>query len=124
MTQKEIDRAKKKLPSLSNTSFKDWSEEDKRMSKELGARDMINSCLCYGGIKGFWEECDWRYGDKSYAAPYIRELGRERVEQLVKEQIADFDKAKVLYNVYTDSEGLTYNTIVWADDEAYPNAQD
>lgn len=122
MTQKEIDRERKSLPAISVTPFRDWSDEDKKTYDELTARDMINSCLCYGGIEGFWKECSWRYGDKSYAAPYIRKLGRERVEQLVNEQIADFKKAKVLYDVYTDSEGCSYNTIVWADDEVVHNA--
>lgn len=118
MTQKEIDRAKATLPR--RFGYKTWTEEQKRLDNELSCRDMINSCLTYHGEKfgwiAFWEEEEWRWGDKSYAAPYVRALGRERVEALFDEQLADFRKATVHYTVFTDDEGLTYNSVQWADD--------
>lgn len=118
MTQKEIDFAKNTLPS--RFEYRTWSEEQKRLDKELSCREMINSCLVYHGERfgwdRFWEECEWRIGDKSYAAPYVRSLGKERVIQIFNEQLLDFRKAIVRECVYTDSEGLTYNSITWADD--------
>lgn len=114
MTQREIDAAKRTLPS--RFEWKDWTDEQKRLDEELSCREMINSCLTYGGIRGFWEECEWRWGDKSYAAPHVRALGLERVEQLVAEQEADFAKAVVSYDVFTDSEGITYNSVRWGDE--------
>lgn len=116
MTQREIDAAKKTLPS--RFEYKNWTEEQKKLDEELSCREMVNSCLCYGSIKDFWEECPWRWGDKSYAASHIRKLGMERVKEIVKEQEADFAKAIVRRNVFTDSEGVTYNSILWADEQA------
>ena len=116
MTQREIDAAKKTLPS--RFEWKNWTEDQKQLDRELSCRDMINSCLVYDGIAGFWKEYEWRSGkDKSYAAPYIRELGLSRVQELVAEQEADFAKAKVFRDVFTDSEGVTYNSVRWGDEE-------
>jgi len=115
MTRLQMEAAKKTLPRL--TEWKTWTEEQRRLSKELDCRSMINSCLCYGGIADFWRECEWRFGqDKSYAAPHIRELGLARVKELVAEQERDFAAAKLYRDVFTDSEGVTYNSIVWADE--------
>ena len=118
MTQKEIDRAKATLPS--RFEYKTWTEEQKQMDYELSCRETINSCLAYHGEKfgriAFWEEVEGRWGDKSYAAPHVRVLGRERVEELFDEQLKDFRKATVHLSVFTDDEGLTYNSIQWADE--------
>ena len=119
MTQKEIDRAKATRPSL--FEYNTWTDEQKRLDNEISCREMINSCLIYHGEQSgwdvFWEENEWRLGDKSYAAPHVRALGRERVEELFNEQLADFRKATVHQDVFTDSEGLSYNSIEWADDK-------
>lgn len=117
MTQKQIDAAKKTLPLRLGTPWKDWTPEQRRLSNELSCREMINSCLTYGGIKEFWREDPWRWGDdKSYAAPHVRNLGIERVKQLIAEQEADFAKARVLSGVGTDGEGGIYNTVIWHDE--------
>ena len=116
MTQKEIDAARATLPSVSDVPWKDWTEGQRCLDHELSCREMINSCLAYGRIKDFWEECEWRCGDKSYAAPHIRNLGINRVRELVAEQEADFSKATVYRNVFTDSEGVTYNSVKWGDE--------
>lgn len=115
MTRKEIELAQKSLPR--RVEWANWTEEQRKLSRELDCREMINSCLCYHDINAFWEECPWRYGkDKSYAAPYVRDLGVERVLEICKEQERDFSKARVYKNTYTDSEGLSYNSIVWHDE--------
>lgn len=116
MTQKQIDAARKTLPGYMELPWKDWTPEQKRLDQELDCREMINSCLTYGGIDGFWQECEWREGDKSYAARFIRELGRKRVEELAEEQQADFSKARIFHGVYEDSEGCSYNGVVWHDE--------
>ena len=41
---------------------------------------------------------------------------RKRIIELVKEQQSDFAKAVVKSGVYTDYEGCTYNSCVWADE--------
>lgn len=117
MTERQMEAAKRSLPRYCDKPYNKWTDEEKRLSAELSCRSMINSCLAYGGIQGFWQEHSWRVGDKSYAAPHIRSLGRKRVEELVAEQEADFAKAILLRNVFTDNEGVTYNSIVWADEQ-------
>lgn len=116
MTRNQIEAARRTLPRVAERPWKDWTDEEHNLYEELNCREMINSCLCYGSIRDFWEVCEWRFGDKSYAAPYVRKLGRERVEKICKEQEADMARARVLRNVFTDSEGLHYNSIVWADE--------
>ena len=69
--------------------------------EEASCRSMINSCLCY------WT----RFLESRYKDDYIEKLGEARVLELYNEQKADFDKSKVQYNVYTDGEGCTYNSI-------------
>ena len=117
MTQKEMDRAQKTLPPLCKVPWDEWTAEQKQLYEEISCRSMINSCLVYGGIKDFWYESPWRDEEnKSYADRHVRALGLERVKELIAEQEADFAKATVYRNVYTDYEGVTYNSIVWADD--------
>lgn len=115
MTQKQIDEARNTLP-RGKKPYGLWTDDEKNLSEELSCREMINSCLCYDGIQSFWDECDWRIGDKSYAAPYIKKLGASRVRELVAEQTIDFERATIHLNVFTDDEGLTYNSIQWRDD--------
>lgn len=111
MTQQEIDRAKAALP-----RWDQRTDEDKRIATELACREMLISCLTYESIEAFWHECPWRWGDKSYAEPFVRELGRERVEELVREQEKDFnEKATVHRDVYMDGEGVSYNAVYWRD---------
>ena len=52
-----------------------------------------------------------------YLADYINDLGFDVVRHLCYEQISDFEKATVKENVHTDSEGISYNSIIWADDK-------
>lgn len=111
MTRKEIKAANDSLP---RPFFKNWTEEQDRLYEELSCREMVNSCLCYGTLHNFWGENS--YG-VNYSADYIRKLGVERVKEIVREQEADFARAVVLRNVFTDSEGLSYNSIVWADEQ-------
>lgn len=117
MTQKEIKTTRESIRGL---LFKDMTLEQRLLYEELACREMINSCLCYHGIKGgkeeFYKVCTWRWGSKSYAQPYIDSLGKDRVEELFKEQEKDFKKATVKYNVATDSDGVSYNSIIWADE--------
>lgn len=85
---------------------------------ELSCREMINSCLIYHNIEGgryaFYRELNWC--NETYASPYIKRLGKKRVDELFEEQVEDFKKAKVYVNVGCDSEGVWYNSIRWADE--------
>ena len=43
-------------------------------------------------------------------------INKERVKQLYEEQKFDISQATIHRGVHTDSEGLTYNSITWADE--------
>ncbi len=96
-----------------------WIKEDEVFEEELSCREMINSMLIYGDSI----EKD-SYGYNKYLKPYTEKgtwhdglLTEQRVNELIAEQKADFAKAKVRYGVYTDGEGCTYNSCVWADEQ-------
>ena len=116
MTRKQIESARRSLPIISIVPKSSWTEEQKRLDEELDCMEMIISCLAYGGIADFWRECEWRFGEKSYAEPYIKSLGLQRVKEIVAEQEKDFSKAVVSRGIFTDSDGCTYNTVRWADE--------
>jgi hypothetical protein len=127
MTDKQINKIKDELnfkyygneARLPRNLKQEITEEDKRTFKELSCRDMINSCLIYGSDP-FRKINKWWYGhgycERSYMSDYEDELGEERVKQLYEEQLADIKKARINYNVHTDNEGLSYNSITWADE--------
>ena len=96
-----------------------WTKKDKQLEKELSCREMINSCLIYGDDP-FRKIDKWWYGhgycERSYMSDYEDELGEERVRQLYEEQKYDISQARIHHNFHTDSEGLSYNSITWADE--------
>ena len=109
MTEKEIKAMEKTLPKWKNGKPPVLTIEQEMISESLSCRSMINSVLCYHGTKDIMKN--------PYLNKYFETLGTITVAKLVNEQIQDFSKAKVLKNVYTDSEGCSYNSIVWADEQ-------
>lgn len=102
MNRKTIEELKKTLPNYIGC-YKDMTEEQKRLDEELSCREMIMSCLIYG--------------ENIYSSRYIMEytddLGDQRVLELCKEQEKYFNEnCEVLQNVYTDNEGVSYNSLV------------
>ena len=84
------------------------------LQKEFSCIRMINSLLAYGchGMTSAeevmqYEECSYY----NYLADYVGELGRDKVIALIQGQIDSIDCVK--HCVYTDSEGCSYNSIVW-----------
>lgn len=115
MTQKQLDAYKAKIRLLKQSGVDVAREE-----KEISCRQTINSCLCYG--TNFFEKFrHWvwpnGYAFESYADSYIKDLGEETVKRLYNEQKADFAKATVVKDVVTDSEGVSYNSIIWEDEK-------
>lgn len=108
MTDKEMKKLKDTLPKWRNGKAPVLTEEQKLLDKKLWCVEMINSILIYNGKENIM--------NNEYLKKYIEELGIEIVEELVNEQIKDFDKAVVLKDVVTDCEGLSYNSIIWADE--------
>lgn len=121
MTEKQIEKA---IEFLHNNNGALNEEEKDLMSREISCRKMINSIMCYHGINAPYNENTDEFD--RYLKPYAyqmggeyersRFIGKERVLELISEQQEDFRKAEVKENVYTDDEGLSYNSIVWADE--------
>lgn len=103
MTGKEIEKARGNLNTM---RFIDMTKEQIKLYYELQCREMINSCLCYGTD----------FLTSRYAKDFIDKIGFDRVHELYEEQVEDFKKATLYINVHTDCEGVTYNSIKWADE--------
>lgn len=128
MTNKQLCAVKDELnkkyygdkPRFSENLKMPISEEDERRFEELRCIEMINSCLTYGDDP-FRVINKWWYGhgycDRSYMSDYEEKLGVERVRELVDEQKQEFARARIIKGTYTDSEGVMYNTVIFADDE-------
>ena len=97
MTQNQIDE-------LRNKEY----QQDKIVYGEGSCRDMIMSCLIYGTTKDYFM--------KKYAPNYIAPNGVfkniDEVEAIWNDQEKYFkNHCRVHRNVYTDSEGCSYNSI-------------
>lgn len=109
MTSKQIRELKKTLPPITRVSYDSWTEEEKQLYKEISCREMINSCLSYGTD----------FLNSRYSEDYIKELGKDRVKELYNEQLEHFNNCVLIYDVYEDSEGVTYNSVVEPEDDGY-----
>lgn len=69
-------------------------------------RDMMRSCYTYGGI----ERNGSNYND--WIAKYKDIIGEELFEKVYKEESESLSRFEVRPNVYTDNEGLTYNSLI------------
>lgn len=113
MKSKEI--TKIKLEMLHSENWKNENSKERKLYEEMCLREMIISCLTYG--ESIFTSKVINAVSKYYGQPYINEyidiLGEERVLQVAKEQ-EDFFKnsCKVIHNVGTDCEGITYNSLV------------
>lgn len=71
---------------------------------EGGCRSMIMSCLIYGDGRDYFMQ--------KHAPKYAAVLGVEKVKEIWEDQYDYFiNHCKVNYDVYTDSEGCTYNSV-------------
>lgn len=108
MNEIEIEELKKKLSYGTTEYF------------EVSLRDMVNSIYCYNGeITNYDTYLKNKYvtsfyTDTSYCNNGNARLTKENTERIVKEQVDYLSKhAKVKSNVYTDNEGVTYNSLIF-----------
>lgn len=90
---------------------RDWNKKQQKLDAEISCMDMIDSIICY--VKS---DFDYIIND-SYLESYIEELGIEKVKELVTGQLEENPIIK--RNVYTDCDGLTYNSLIFKDEEGY-----
>ena len=121
MTDKQLEQKRKELQEEMNAKGFGWingsyvepPQEYKIKEKELGCINMINSILAYDWHNDTAEEIMQKQEKayKNYLSPYIAVLGRAKVLDLIQEQINSI--VRINRNVATDSEGCSYNSIVW-----------
>ena len=86
------------------------TEDERKELLELSVREMVNCILCYGNASAGVGE----YDRNRYFIKADKLLGKEKVNSIIDDQTKYFrEHAKVLYGVYEDSEGCTYNSIEW-----------
>lgn len=89
---------------------------------KLSLRDMVNSVYSYYEYDNIEKYLNNKYIqdyylDKSYNNGNAR-LSKEEVEEVVREQVDYLLKyGKVIRNVYTDSEGVSYNHLEFNDED-------
>lgn len=117
MTDIEIGKIEQTIRSK---KVEDRTDEEKQLLKELSWRGFVNSCLIYDEEYHIVDKDgnlaikpdDWVYSRYNL---YIKPIGEERAMELYREQKETFSKAKVIKNVSTDSEGVSYNSVIWGD---------
>lgn len=86
---------------------------------EYNLIEMVNSVYCYNNYGNDYDKYfndkyikDY-YLDKSYCNGKGR-LTKNNVERIVKKQVDYLYKnARIIHNVYTDNESLTYNSLIF-----------
>ena len=123
MTDLELKEAKTHLIALNKKLNGEdatiYASNDKGIAflkKELSCIEMINSILAYNNFyergltaEDVVEEQESR--KYNYLKDYINEFGRDRVVELVQNQMNDIDVVEKC--VFTDNEGVMYNSIKW-----------
>lgn len=86
---------------------------------EYNLIEMVNSIYCYYNYGNDYDKylndkyIKNYYLDKSYCNGKGR-LTKNNVERIVKKQVDYLYKnARIIHNVYTDNEGLTYNSLIF-----------
>lgn len=125
MNDRQFEQKKKELYDEMRANGYGWingkwikpPEECSLRSEELYCISMINSILCYS-CEGYDDaEKVMEHEENSYhnyLEDYVRQFGRDKVIALIQEQIDSIDYIK--HNVHTDSEGVSYNSIIWKEE--------
>lgn len=120
MTDKQIEKLE---APLRGKMFKEMTKEEYTLYHELCWRSFVNSCLTYRQEYRIVDENGnlavkktTYLGGMSVYELYIKPIGEERAMELYREQKDTFARAKVIKDIYTDSEGVLYDLVIWEDD--------
>ena len=124
MTDLELEQARKELAEQMQKSREESGEptpEQKRQYEKFSCISMINSVIAYDWYKGQTakELLDWEVNDNryhSYLKEYVNKLGYDEVLALMQGQLDDIESIE--RDVFTDGEGVSYNSIIWKEKEA------
>ena len=122
MDSKKLEQYKNKLyaemrerKAKGENPFKD--ADFKRRYDYKSAWEMVGSILAYDWNKDDGETAkqllDWELNDRyhSYLEEYVKRLGYDVVLNLIQQEMDDIDHIEIA--VFTDSDSLTYNSIVY-----------
>lgn len=120
MESKKLEQYKNKLyaemrerKAKGEDPFKD--ADFKRRYIYKSAWEMIESVLAYNWQSGksAKEFLDWELNDRyhSYLEEYVKLLGYDTILNLIQQEMDDIDHIEQA--VFTDSDGLTYNSIIY-----------
>lgn len=122
MTDFELQQAKKELAEqMKKSSVENGkpTQGQKRQYEKLLCVGMINSVIAYDWYEGQTakELLDWELNDRyhSYLEEYVNKFGYDEVLALVQDQLNDIKFVE--RDVFTDGEGVSYNSITWKDKE-------
>lgn len=122
MTDFELSQAKRQLSEqMRKTSIENGkpTHEQKRQYDKLLCVGMINSVIAYDWYEGQSAKrlLDWELNDRyhSYLKEYVDKFGYDEVLALVQGQLDDIKSIE--RDVFTDDEGVSYNSITWKDKE-------
>ena len=107
MNDKQLEQLKKQ--SRYYGIHKDLTPEEKEIHDRISCIETINSCIAYCS-------CNLDHIVRNdYMQRHVDKLGLDAVTRLVQGQLNDVVGVK--YCVYEDSEGCSYNSIVWKEDK-------
>lgn len=97
-------------------AYQKWTVEEKCLDEELNMLSMLDSCFAYGGVSEFYRAKSYN-NNKSYYDSYLKnylEAGgsKEEFDKMLEIQKKHFEHCSIKHNVFTDSEGCTYNSVV------------
>ena len=101
--------------------YKTFTKRERCLYEQLSALDMLDSCFAYGGVSDFYVKKSYNH-DKSYYETYLADYlkvggKKEEFDKMLEVQKKHLARCFVKQNVYTDSEGCSYNSIVDPDEE-------
>ena len=126
MTRTQFEKEQKELRDEMKSLGYGWIDgnyikppiEYQRKSKKLDCISMINSLLCYN-YSGYTDAEKVMEREENaycnYLAGYVKLFGRNNVIALIQDQINSI--VGIRRNVAMDSEGVSYNSIIWADEQ-------
>lgn len=122
MTDLELQQAKRQLSEqMRKTSIENGkpTHEQKRQYEKLLCIGMINSVIAYDWYEGQSAKrlLDWELNDRyhSYLEEYVEKFGYDEVLALVQGQLDDI--VSIERDIFTDGEGVSYNSIIWKNKE-------
>ena len=118
MTNKQLELAEREFRAKGygwiDGKYHEPPKKYKILEEEFSCIRMINSILAYQGAGMTDAEAVMQMQERrfyNYLAEYVDMFGRDKVVALIQGQIDSIDHVE--HGVYTDSEGLTYNSIIW-----------